>query len=572
MVHARVMLALTIGLILVNCAPQRPSGVVGGGSASSQTTGEASRAPKILKIAIQGELKGFIQDLTLDGGSGGVVQPRPIAHNVLTRENNTGAMFPQLAAEQISVERGTWRTNPDGTMETVWRIHPNVKWHDGVPFTSEDLLFSFTVFTDPEIPNQVGPAARRMSSATAPDPYTLVVHWSQIDVTADRAPGLEPLPRHLLEETYRTDKANFLNSPRLSTSFVGLGPYKLQAWEPGSHLQFTRFDDYWQGRPPLDQVIVQFIGDPNTMVANVLAEAVDVVLPPAVDLETGVGLKQSWEGTGHQVIIGSSGAFRAMIAQQRPELARPREAMTNPLVRRALYHAMDREALAELLNQGFAPPADSWYPLNHPLRSQLESFIPKYPYDIRRAQQLLAEAGWANRAGDGVLVHTSGERLDLHIAGTVQRRVEREKNIIADGWKAAGANVSFYTIPPALTLSREHWATLPGGSLYSRRDFDMTVLHSGYIPGPENGWTGYNMGGYVNPAVDRLYERLSVTITPNQRLELEKELVREVMTDMPNWPLYWDVSLILALRGVQGIPTGDLRRPNTWNFFEWDKA
>jgi peptide/nickel transport system substrate-binding protein len=525
-----------------------------------------------LRIAIQGEPKGFIQDLTLDSGSGGVEQPKPIAHNVLVRENDRGLVIPQLATEQISPERGTWRTNPDGTMETVWKIHPNVKWHDGTPFTSEDLLFTFTVFTDPAIPNQVGSAARRMTSAAAPDPYTLVIQWSQVDVEADRAPGLEPLPKHLLEETYRTDKANFLNSPRLSTSFVGLGPYKLQTWEPGSHLQFTRFDEYCQGRPPLDQVTVQFIGDPNTMVANILAEAVDVVLPPAVDLETAVDLKRGWEGTGHQVVIGSSGAFRAIVTQQRPELARPRFAMTNPIVRRALYHAMDRDAMAELLSQGFAPAADSWYGPTHPSRSQLDASIPQHPYDIRRAQQLLAEAGWASRGADGVLVHPSGERLELHIAGTVQRRVEREKSIIADGWKAAGAAVTFYTIPPALTLSREHWATQPGGAIYSRRDFDITVLHSSYIPGPDNGWTGYNMGAYVNPRVDRLYERLSVTIAARERVEIEKELVQEVMGEVPNWPLYWDVSHVLALKGVRGIPTGDLRRPNTWNFFAWDKV
>jgi peptide/nickel transport system substrate-binding protein len=246
--------------------------------------------------------------------------------------------------------------------------------------------------------------------------------------------------------------------------------------------------------------------------------------------------------------------------------------MTSATVRRALYHAMDRDALAELLSQGFAPAADSWYSPNHPLRAQLEASIPKYPYDTRRAQQLLAEAGWSNRAPDGVLVHQSGERLELHIAGTVQRRVEREKNIIADGWKAAGASVSFYTIPPALTLSREHWATQPGGAIYSRREFEMTHLHSGYIPGPDNGWTGYNMGAYVNPRVDRLYERLSVTIAARDRVEMEKELVREVMSDVPNWPLYWDVSHILALKSVRGIPTADLRRPNTWNFFEWDKV
>src|SRR6185436_20893684 len=105
----------------------------------------------------------------------------------------------------------------------------------------------------------------------------LEVHWSAPFVDADQGPGLAPLPKHLLEEAYRTDKASFSASPYLSAEFVRLGPYKLTRWERGSHLELARFEGYWRGVPPLDTVVVRFLNDPNTMVANVLAEAVDVV-------------------------------------------------------------------------------------------------------------------------------------------------------------------------------------------------------------------------------------------------------------------------------------------------------
>src|SRR5207244_3471777 len=157
------------------------------------------------------------------------------------------------------------------------------------------------------------------------------------------APGLVPLPRHLLEATYRADKANLGASPRLSTEFVGLGPYKLVKWEPGSHLELTRFDDYWRGRPPLDRVMVRFVGDAKTMVANVLSDAVDVVLPPAVDLETALDVKQRWQGTGNQVLVGPSGLLRILDSQLRPELAVPKNGFVNRGVRQAFYHAMDRQ-------------------------------------------------------------------------------------------------------------------------------------------------------------------------------------------------------------------------------------
>ncbi len=67
----------------------------------------------------------------------------PIAHNALMVQNERGRWVPQLAAEPLSIENGTWRVRDDGGMETIWRIRSGVRWHDGVPFTSADLLFSF---------------------------------------------------------------------------------------------------------------------------------------------------------------------------------------------------------------------------------------------------------------------------------------------------------------------------------------------------------------------------------------------------------------------------------------------
>jgi peptide/nickel transport system substrate-binding protein len=524
-------------------------------------------------MAIQNELKGFVHELSLENTRvGGVRQPKPVVHNLLTVENDKGEFLPELAVEQISIERGTWQLNPDRTMVTTWRIHPNVKWHDGTPFTSDDLLFSYNVFTDPAIPNRVGPAWRLMTSASAPDPHTLVVTWSAPFVDADEAPGLVPLPRHLLEETYRNDKANLANSPRLSTEFIGLGPYRLTTWEPGSHIEFTRFDDYYRGRPPLDRVIVRFLSDPNAMVANILAGAVDVVLPPAVDNESALEVRQRWEGTGNQVIIGPRQSIRVLDPQQKPDYARPVNGFIHTAVRRAFYHAMDRSLLAEVLTKGTAPVADSWLMPGDPFRPQLESVIPQYPFDLARAQQILADAGWV-RGSDGVLVYpATGERFEVELNGTSQRRVEQELNIIADGWKGVGAQVSFYAIPPAFGADTEHRATRPGATVLARGsdNFRTDYLHTKNVPGPHNRWSGNTFSGYTNPRVDVLLDQLVVTIPPAERLAIERDLVQEVMGTAAMWPLYWDTTNVMALRSVKGIPTGG-GDYHTWNFFSWDK-
>jgi peptide/nickel transport system substrate-binding protein len=337
-------------------------------------------------------------------------------------------------------------------------------------------------------------------------------------------------------------------------------------------MEFVRFDDYWRGRPPLDRVVLRFLGDPNTMVANILSEAVDVVLPPAVDLESAIEVKRRWEGSGNQVLTGPSGLLRILDSQLRPDVARPRNGFVNVPVRQAFYHAMDRQALADVLTSGTAPVADSAYRPTDPLRPQVEAVIPQYPHDLARAQALLTQAGWV-RGADGVLVYQpSGERFEVQLDGTTQRRVQQELNIIADGWKAVGAQVSLYSIPPALGNDVEHRASQPGAGIRNRvpETFHVDYPHSRTIPSPQNRWSGSNYGGYVNSKVDALLDRLAVTVNPTERLPLQREIVQELMTEVAIWPLYWDMTNVIALKGVKGIASGE-GSYHTWNFFDWDK-
>src|SRR5207253_10523732 len=132
---------------------------------------------------------------------------------------------------------------------------------------------------------------------------TFVVHWSQVYVRAGEATDLQPLPEHLLGDLYRDDKAALPTSRYFTTDFIGTGAFRLDRWDQGSSMSFTRFEDYYLGRPPLDRVVVRFVPDSNTMVANILSGAVDVVLPRGVDIEAALEVKRMWDGTGNQVRV-----------------------------------------------------------------------------------------------------------------------------------------------------------------------------------------------------------------------------------------------------------------------------
>lgn len=560
---------LTFGLVLlgalVACAPA----TLAPASQGSQSAAPPAAGAKVLTLAILREPETLVSPTGGASRTGGAHNPRYIAHNRLVAPDAHGVYQPQIAAEKPAIDSGTWRVNPDGTMETTWKLRHNVKWHDGTPFTSDDLLFTFAIRKDPELCCAAGRPAL-MRSAVAPDPFTVVIHWSDTYVDADRAQELEPLPRHLLEPAYRRGPESVLNSPRLTTEFVGLGPYRLVKWEPGSHMEFTRFEDYFLGRPPLDVVVVRFLDDPNTLIAGVLSGAVDAILPPGIDVGAAVELRRQWEGTGNEVRFNVGDNFQNVQVQFRPEYARPTNGLTVRAVRQAFYHAIDRQTLAEVASQSVTPIADSWISPLDALRAQVETAVPQFPFDRDRAWQLLAEAGWG-RGPDGLLVHSvTGEHFEVELRANQGGGSERELNVIAENWKAMGAQVTLNLVPVARQQDNEYRATFPGGYLFfsGAAAYLSSRLHSSQIAIPERRWQGRNRGGYSNSQVDSLLDRLVATIDPDQRLVLHRELLREQMGDVPVMPLYWFVDPLPLRAGVRvgAVPKGEV----TANFFEWN--
>ena len=197
-------------LPLVAACGQAPTGR--GGPAVGEP---APVARKVLTVALQTEPTSF--DPGIIGGrlsgEGGVSNFQYFANDALALEIENDSYVPQLAIELPSFETGTWRLNPDGTMDTTWRLRPNIKWHDGTPFTAQDLVFTFSVYNDPDFPTRAE-GRPLMESVSAADPHTFVVHWKALFVNAYREPpGDDVMPRHLLDDLYRTDKNAFVNSP-----------------------------------------------------------------------------------------------------------------------------------------------------------------------------------------------------------------------------------------------------------------------------------------------------------------------------------------------------------------------
>jgi ABC-type transport system substrate-binding protein len=267
----------------------------------------------------------------------------------------------------------------------------------------------------------------------------------------------------------------------------------------------------------------------------------------------------------------SNDKSRAIYPQYRPEYAKPQDGATNRVVRQALYMALDRAAMAQVITEGLSPTADSWIAPSSPLRTSVESAIPQFPFDVAQAQRLLTQVGWV-RGADGVLVHqATGERFELDVRNRPGSATERELIVAADFWKALGIAPTVSPGTPALVSDRFWVSTYPGVQI-SRLDaedaFNTRRTHTRAISNLENRWSGRNTGAYSNPTADAIQDRLVVSIDPQEKIALHRQLLQEMMGDIALMPLYWDVELVLATRAVKGevtaVETG-------WNVFSWDR-
>jgi peptide/nickel transport system substrate-binding protein len=571
-------LMVCVAALLVGCAPSSPPPAASGQPAESGRAAPAAvrSVPKTLTIALQGEPRAIMTVLGGDVGGSPAGLSEDAVHQHLSTYNERGEVLPRLAAELPSQAQGTWTLRPDGTMQTIYRLRTDVTWHDGTPFTAKDVVFGWTVARDKELPVPASEAANLITSIETPDDHTVVLEWPRpypnADIITDWSLG--PLPVHLLEATYRSDKDHFQRLGYWSREFVGLGPYVMTEWEAGSHFIARAYDRFYAGRPKIDSVVFKFIPNEPTVVANLLSGTVDGQFR-AVGYNQAVFVRDEWQKAGKQpVAIGQPLTSRMVEIQYREQYRDPKlRELADVRVRRGLLHAIDRVALIEHQYQGGAPVAHSFVSSDDFKWDWIKDVTERYDFDQRRALDLLAEGGW-RRAPDGRILNSAGEQVTLQYRTPEGGQWVEEMAIVADDWKAIGFNVDQSVLPTAQSRDRMAVSTFPSVYAGNKSLNMLNVLRAYY--GPEcaseaNRWAGLNSACYQNPEADRLIGPLLSAIDRNEQQRLTRDLGAIYSRDLPSLPLYYTVQILLFRDGVTGIrggarPTGS----NTWNIHEWD--
>jgi len=196
------------------------------------------------------------------GAGGGTVVPdlRVLCHSCLSLIDHDANVIPLLAERLPSIEDGTWVVNSDGTMRLTWHLRRNVKWHDGHPFTSKDVRFSWEFNNDPAIPPGSGSFTllQNVTAIDPPDDYTAVMHWKRSNPFAQLAAenDLHIYPEHIIRPMWEAMDAQQLKAhPYLREGFVGLGPYRIESWTDDGTIIFRRFEDYFLGTPKIGTIV-----------------------------------------------------------------------------------------------------------------------------------------------------------------------------------------------------------------------------------------------------------------------------------------------------------------------------
>jgi len=554
-------------LAVVGCAPQ------GQGTSRPGPAEPSPRASKTLVIAIENEPSNLNLPIGAAGGSSSGSDLRLAVHQRLVNYDHLGQLHPMLAAGLPSREQGTWLVRPDGTMQSTYRLRPGVTWHDGVSLVAGDFVFAWVVTRDTDIPTNQRSVSTLIDRIETPDDSTLVLEWKGTYPFANAITeeDLGPMPAHLLEATYRADKDAFINSPLWNRAFVGLGPYRVAEWEPGSQLTVRAYDGFYRGRAKIETLIFRFLDGENAVVASLMAGAVDGEIPESLQFEQASFVRRQWEQEGKRpVFVVQPEKWRHWFVQFRNP--RPAE-LADARVRRALLHATDRNLLVETLLEGQVPIADSFIPPGDPKYEWIKDVVVHYPYDQRRALQLFGETGWTAR-GDGAIVNATGTPVNVTIWTQDGRQNEQEMAIIGDSWKATGLQVEQYVLPLAQQRDGAFRASFP--SFYAAQ-IPMTFknlttrVYGPNCPVEPTRWVGASLGCYQNPEHDRLIDALHVAIDPAQQRELYRELIRIQSEELPVLPLYYNVMVTLFREGVKGITGGTVPRTSfTWNAAEWD--
>ncbi len=436
-----------------------------------------------------------------------------------------------------------WEVSPDGLLYT-FHLRQDVRWHDGVPFTAEDVLFTVKTLASPDFPGL--PSLQEVwknVEASSDDPYTIRFTLKEPFAPFIVYTSIGIIPAHLWSRV----PVSLMAQSRFNLEPVGTGPYKLKEMD-ATHIVLEANPDFYGPKPYLAEVEFRFYPDyESAFEAFKRGEVMGVGRIPYQYA------REASSTSNLSLYSGLLAGFTAVLLN----LDNPNVPFfKDKEVRQALSYSVDRKAIIGEVLQGYGLEAHS------PVWPSSWAYNPKvkhYPYDLKAASELLEKAGWKDNDGDGIR-DKDGKKLSFILLAGDSAEDARLAFLLAEGWKKVGVEA----IPQVLD-----YPSLVRDFLYPR-NFEAAIARweLGPDPDPYPLWHssqkkgGQNFVGYSSPKADALLEEARLTPELALRQELYFKFQELFAEEVPAILLYYPLYLFGVSKEVKGVQSGPMFSPS----------
>lgn len=451
--------------------------------------------------------------------------------NGLTGHDGDNAVVPALAK--------SWDFDEE-TCTYTFHLEEDVRWHDGEPFTAEDVQFTIEAITDPENGSENAPNFEDVEEITVIDDHTISFRLSAPNVAFLDYMTIAILPKHLLEgEDMQT--ADFFRSP------IGTGPYKLASWDEGQAITLEKNADYFRGEPNIDTIVFKIVPDDNAKALQLRAGELDLALLTPKDAATFA------DEEGFACYDMETADYRGILFNFQNEYWQENRDLIP-----AVCYAIDREAIidAVLLGQGMA----AYGPLQRNIYNCED--VEHYDYDPEKARAVLEAAGCV--LGEDGFYTRNGETVGfvISVGAGDQVRIDMAQ-IVAQQLREIGMDVTV-DIPAQVDWSGQMAYLIGWGSPFDADDHTYKVFGTD---------KGANYSGYSNADVDRYLTEARESDDPAVRAEAYANFQKALAAD-PAFAFicYIDANYV-ADASITGIDADTVMGHHGvgifWNVAEW---
>lgn len=475
--------------------------------------------------------------------------------DALFRIDPKGVIHPNLAAEVPSEKNGG--ISKDGLAWRV-RLRDDVKWHDGQPFTAEDVKYTLELIVNPKFRawRTAGHSLVRDIQVISPTE----IAWKMEKPFAPYLAFLTEtfiVPKHILAKEADPNTSAFNQAP------VGTGAFKWGERVAGDHIGLIANPTYFGEGPFIERLIFKYIPDMTVLYTQFKSGAVDLV-------------DQSYITPDHYEeakklpnrVVTLEPATSVEVIYFNLELPQFKELA----VRQALYAAIDRKSINDTIYYGVNGPTETYMPRQS---YYYNPDLPVQKFDLDRARKILDDAGWV-KGPDGIRTK-NGVRLSFNNSTTTGANLrEQAQQFLQQTFAEIGVEMKIANLAPAVMWGdfwmKSKFDTAMVGITYQiASDPDVTNRFATSAIGAK-GRAGSNTAQYSNPEVDALLEKGVRTSAPEERRVIYRKLQEIIRHDLPFMPLFQYAQVHGHKQGLMGAEANGNTRTASWKVAAWHWA